>query len=326
MENKAGNKRFQVLHEKLGNQQLLKLIDSNTNEFVSILPEMGGMLHSMELLINNALVHIVDSYKSDTEAKETLWTSFKGCHLFPFPNRIANGVYEFEGKSHELDITFPNENNAIHGLILEEPFKVIDSKASDKAASVKLGYESNGKLRGYPYLFKLEVEFTLEEQKGLTITTTFTNKHTSEIPVGDGWHPYFQLKSNVNDLIFSFPSKLIFEVNDRMIPTGKSSDYTEFVKPKQIKDTAFDTCFALDNKADKAVIIIEDPALHGGIKIWQETGAEKFNYLQVYTPPTRKTLAIEPMTCIPDAFNNHIGLIKLKPGKSVSVSWGVSSF
>jgi len=61
-----------------------------------------------------------------------------------------------------------------------------------------------------------------------------------------------------------------------------------------------------------------------GYRICQETGKYKYNFLQVYTPPHRKSIAIEPMTCAPNAFNNEQGLIILAPFESFSASWGIS--
>jgi aldose 1-epimerase len=323
MENKADNKRFQVLFEKFGNQQLLKLFDSKTNEFVSILPETGGMLLSMEMQIGKEMVSILDCYSTETELEETLGTSFKGSNLFPFPNRIDSGKYSFDSSNHQLFVNFPDENNAIHGLIFDKPFKVIETNSNDKFASVKLNYTATGSFTGYPFCFVLEVEFLLEENKGLSVITSFTNTDKSDIPVANGWHPYFRLKSMVEELIFSFPSTKTFAVNGKMIPTCESTDYKLFEKPTQMKDTVFDTCFGLNDREGKAIISIKDPLLQGGISIWQETGSEKYNFLQIYTPPSRKTIAIEPMTSIPDSFNNKIGLIVLNPGKKITASWGV---
>ncbi len=324
MENTADKKRFQILNEKFGNQQLLKLYDSKTKEYVGILPETGGMLYSMELLIGNKLIPVLDYYQSESELKKDLATSFKGSNLFPFPNRIDSGKYEFEGNKYQLFVNFPQENNAIHGLIFDKPFEVIETKNSDVAASAKLRYSSKGNFQGYPFRFELDVDFIFEENKGLTVSTTFANSDNKTIPVADGWHPYFQLQSKVDELLFSFPSEKTYEVNDRLIPSGKSIDYKLFNSQKQVKDTTYDTCFGLNEKEGTALITIYDPALQGGVSIWQETGKDKFNYLQIYTPPTRKTIAIEPMTCIPNSLNNKVGLISLLPGKKINVNWGIS--
>ena len=60
------------------------------------------------------------------------------------------------------------------------------------------------------------------------------------------------------------------------------------------------------------------------IVLWQETGEMKYNYLAVYTPPEKDSLAMEPWTCPPDVFNNKIDLITLDPGKKLELAMGIS--
>jgi len=100
---------------------------------------------------------------------------------------------------------------------------------------VKLRFDSNGNLPGYHFSFKLEAEFVLDES-GLKVTAIATNTDSVMIPIGIGWHPYFQLQSKVDNLILSFQSERLYKVNDKMIPTGENLGYSEFQKPKEVKD------------------------------------------------------------------------------------------
>ncbi|MBN1116952.1 MAG: aldose 1-epimerase [Bacteroidales bacterium] len=315
--------RFQVIEEKFGNQLLIKLMDSESKEYVSILPETGGMLNSMELVYNNKLVPVLDDYKTEEELLETLESSFKGSNLFPFPNRIKDGKYDFNGKIYQLKMNFPQENNAIHGLVFTKKFKVTDKSESDTEATLSIAYSPKENAQGYPFSYTQEVKFSLSQEKGLIVTTSFKNTDSIKIPTGLGWHPYFMLTSKVDDIYIQFPSKNSYEVDSQMIPTGKSESYTKYNKLKQIEDDKFDTCFDVDQLNEIASIILKDPSIDGGLEIWQETGNKKFNFLQVYTPPHRNNIAIEPMTCMPDAFNNKQGLIILEPNEKLEVSWGV---
>lgn len=325
MNNTAVNTNFQVIIEKFGKQQLLKLFNKNTKEYVSILPETGGMLLSMDLLIGGKLVSVLDSYSTEEELVQTLGNSFKGSNLFPFPNRIENGQYDFNSSKYQLHVNFPHENNAIHGLIYNKPFEVVETSASETTASANLRFNSTGDIKGFPFKFAIEVLFVLDEKNGLTVTTSYSNTDQKNIPVAQGWHPYIKLLSNTDDFIFSFPSKTIFDVNEKMIPTGIKKEYKQFEKPTKINDTFFDSCFELSTSVDKVSVTIFDPALNGGVEIWQETGSNKYNFLQIYTPPSRKTIAIEPMTCIPDSFNNKTGLCILEPHQKNVVAFGIKS-
>jgi aldose 1-epimerase len=317
--------RFRVIEEKFGNQLFIKLIDSETKEFVSILPENGGMLNSMELLFNNnSLISVLDDYKTENELTETLESSFKGSNLFPFPNRINSGKYSFSEKDYQLFVNFPHEDNAIHGLVFKSTFDITEKKESDSGAILILNYAPKEDLKGYPFKFKLSIEYSFGFQNGLKISTTIENLDNINMPVGHGWHPYLKLKSSVDELLFEFPSNKSYEVNEKMIPTGSTKIYKHYNTLTKIDSDSFDTCFALDNSNPIALIKLIDPELDGGISVWQETGVNKYNFLQIYTPEHRKTIAIEPMTCIPNAFNNKQGLITLKPGERINISCGIS--
>ena len=320
----AEEKRFKIIEEKFGNQKLIKLLNSSTKEYVSILPETGGMLLSMGLLFNNELVSVLETYQTEDELIKTLGNSFRGSHLHPFPNRIDAGKYSFEGNDYQLFVNFPQENNAIHGLVFEKKFNVAKTEENENYAELVLEYSPVPEKNGYPFDYNLVVTFILEDKKGLTIKTQVTNTSNETIPVGNGWHPYFTLKSKVDDLTFEFPSVALYEVNERLLPTGNKENYTKYNKAIRINDDNFDNCFGLSDEEGIAKITIFDPVLAGGVEIWQETGKRKYNYLQIYTPDHRSSIAIEPMTCIPNALNNKVGLISLNPNQTIEFSWGIN--
>jgi aldose 1-epimerase len=317
--------RFQVIEEKFGAYSSFKLTDSETGEYASILPYLGGTINGISLKHKNSIVNITDGYLTPEEAEKTLFSSFKGSNLFPFPNRIDGGKYNHLDKSYELPITFPNENNAIHGLVLDQKFEIISKEDGDVTCSLVILYSPKNLPEGYPFNYTLEVEYRWVKYALFECISKVTNHSQVKIPIGIGWHPYFKAEvPSVDNLWVQFPSEKLLEVNDRQIPTGKSKDYANFNQLTQLSDTKFDSCFTLKQDHAPAEIIIYNKSENFGYKIWQETGINKYNFLQVYTPPDRKTIAIEPMTCAPDAFNNKQGLITLEPGKSVSVKWGVS--
>ncbi len=314
---------FKVIEEEFGNYQIIKLMNSDTKEYVSILPDFGGMLNSMELLFNDELVPVLDDYKSAKELDDTLDSSFKGSNLFPFPNRIDSGKYTFEGKDYQLFVNFPDEDNAIHGLVFKQKFDVVDKEEDHNRATLTLQYSPNTDVQGYPFKYRVLFKYSFSAVSGLEITTEVENIDSCNIPIGLGWHPYIKLKSAVDNISFQFPGEESYEVNSKMIPTGKAIPYSEYNSAKVIGSDSFDTCFKVSTLKDKAEIILEDPLLEGGLKIWQETGKNKFNYLQVYTPDHRENIAIEPMTCMPDALNNKKGLIVSTPGELLTLSWGI---
>lgn len=318
--------RFLVIEEKFGAYSSFKLTDSETGEYVTILPFLGGTINSLAIKHNGQLINILDGYSSADDAIKNLSSNFKGVNLFPFPNRIKGGKYNSNGQEYQLQINFPNENNAIHGLVFDKEFEVISRENGDVNCSLIILYKPKNLPAGYPFNYTLEVEYKWVKYGLFECISTAKNHSDVTIPVGIGWHPYFVCASDtVDELWMQFPSESILEVDEKMIPNGKIHSYSKFNQLAHIADTKLDDCFALKSKVSPAEIVIYNKKLNFGYKIWQDTGESNYNFLQVYTPPTRKSIAIEPMTCAPDAFNNKLGLITLEPGISVSVKWGVSS-
>lgn len=315
--------RFKIIKEKFGHQTIVKLTDSTNNEFVTILPETGAMLLSYMLEFNGKLISVLDSYENESELSETLPSSFKGSNLFPFPNRIDGGKYKYKEQSYQLPVNFPAENNAIHGLLYDKKFKIIEELATDEKAIVIFQFESKGDLPGFPFKFNYKIKYELDALYGLTVKTSATNTDNKPFPVGFGFHPYFRLDGKVNELQIEFPADEYYLVNEKLIPTRETLPYELFKELSTISDSVLDSCFSISTKNQIAQIKLFSEKLNGGIDIWQETGENKLNYLQVYTPPHRNSIAIEPMTCIANAFNNKIGLIELQPNTTSSVLWGI---
>lgn len=298
-------------------------MDSYTGEFVSVLPYLGGSINQMTLKFDDNLVEIMDEYHSEQDVKDNLNTSFKGSNLLPYPNRIADGKYSFQDQSFQFPVNFKDENNAIHGFLFNQEMKVVGHEDGEIGCMLILEHGAE-ETEGYPFKYHFKVTYKLSEDQGFECKVKFTNLMDQSIPVGHGWHPYFRLgEGAINDLCLKFNAKELLEVDNRSIPTGKSEPYSEFNRLSVIGDTKLDTCFLLSDEDNPAEILITDKSQKAGYAIWQETGKYKYNYLQVYTPPHRKSIAIEPMTCAPNAFNNQMGLIILAPQEAMSASFGI---
>ena len=115
----------------------------------------------------------------------------------------------------------------------------------------------------------------------------------------------------------------LIELDYRNIPIGKKESFTDFKIPAKLCDRFFDSCFRFNCSNGKALteLISVEHDIH--LNIWQETGINKYGYLVIYTPPNRKSIAIEPMTSNVNSFNNGEGLIKLSPGEVYESSFGI---
>ncbi|RJQ17297.1 aldose 1-epimerase [Candidatus Woesearchaeota archaeon] len=302
--------------EKFGKGEKITLLNEATRESATF-ALWGATLLDLVLKKGKNNHRIIDGYKHPEELlKHHLSKNIK---LIPFPNRIKDGKYLFEKKEYQLPINFPAQHHAIHGLLFQRKFFVQKMSADKNHAAAVLHYHYRRENAGYPFLMDVNLEYSLDK-KGFSCTTTIENKDSKNIPIADGWHPYFTLGKRADDWLLLIPSHKKIEVDERMIPTGKKITLSKFQKLEKINNEQFDTGFIIKKKGT-AITKLKHKELT--INLWQETGKSKYNYLQVFIPPLRNAIALEPMTCSTDAFNNKEGLIVLKPKQKFTASYGV---
>ncbi len=292
-----------------------------TGEFCSIIPESGARIKELWLGSGQKKYSVLRTIKNiHSQVPDDIYTNAK---LSPFAGRIKNGRYVHNNVSYNVPLTFPEEGNACHGFVFNKKFEVIKTEISDERALCSLKYDYNEELAGYPFKYTLELSYILTSTDGLLCTTKVVNRSTSIMPLSDGWHHYFELGDEVDSLKLRLELSDIIEVDAKNIPTGKRTPFRDYVSPAVIGSRQFNTCFAVDGNRGKAAtqLISEDRGIT--LRIWQETGKNKFNYLVIYTPPDRKSIAIEPMTSNVDSFNNGEGLILLPPNGEFSANCGI---
>lgn len=315
---------FKVIESSFGRYASHQLKNVETGEYVEIITEFGGMLNGFFIKNADDLVPILQGYKNEEELHKLFYSTFRGTKLSPFPNRIKGGSYSYNGTTFQMDINFPHEGNAIHGLVLSEPFKVSDSTEGEKGASITLSYAYQGKRQGYPFYYTIELEYVFEEQNILTTTTRIKNNDTKPIPMGDGWHPYFMTGSKADELLVQFPSKKVVRVDDALIPVGDFDKNELFRVPEAVGDRFIDNTFLVDDGHGFVESHLIDKKNAIRIKLWQETGEKKYKYLHVFTPPHRESLAMEPVTCPANAFNNKQDLFILHPNETHVLTWKIA--
>lgn len=311
---------FRIDDEKFGKFTRIKLVNTNSMEHVSVIPDFGANVNEIVLSKKALNYSILDGAKNYSELIKNEW--YKGSKLIPFPNRILDGRYTFNRKSFKLPINFQSQKHAIHGLLYNQKFTVKDRTVSKKSSSILLEHLYLGRTDGYPFKFKVHIKYTLSGG-GFECNTVIKNEHSAKIPIGDGWHPYFRLKGSLADMLLRIPSTRQIEVDSRNIPTGEIRPFEKFSSLSKIADEEIDSGFQLRKRNGLAETEIVDQEHDLKLTVWQETGEMKYNYVQVFIPPSRKSIAIEPMTCNIDAFNNGEGLIILKPKSTFNATYGV---
>lgn len=303
---------FEIKSEKYGRFNKLKLVNNVTSEYISIIPEYGGNVNEIVLAKNAENYSIIDTDVS----KDGL---YQGANLIPFPGRVNNGRYTFEGREYQLPLNFGQ--HAIHGFLFNRPFRVAKKEITDNQVSVELEHLYDGTYAGYPFKFKTQSIYSLTRKNGFKLRTIITNVDTVAIPVGHGLHPYFKPLGKIDDLRITLPSRQRIDFDDEGIPTGKTINERYF--SFRIGNKPLSKGYVLSPEEGKAVAEINIPKINLTVSLWQETGKNKYNYLYAFIPETRDSISIEPLTCIPDAFNNKTGLIVLQPGQCFDASCGI---
>ncbi|QIN81491.1 aldose epimerase [Rubrobacter tropicus] len=283
----------------------------------AIVTEVGATLRSFSV----AGLELLDTFGVDEMSDAS-----RGQVLLPFPNRVDGGLYEFEGEEQQLPLTEAAANNAIHGLTRWLDWTPLRWTASGVTLCQRL-YPQDG----YPFLLALQIEYSLSDL-GLTVATTATNVGDSPLPFGAGHHPYLTVGTRTIDAAtLRLPARTTLETNDRLIPTGRSSvagtDF-DFRDGREIGATQLDTCFTdVIPEADGFTrVYLTHPDGSPQITLGMDPS---HGFIQVYTGDTlpeedqRRGIAIEPMTCAPNAFNSGDGLRVLAPGESFTSVWGM---
>jgi aldose 1-epimerase len=251
--------------------------------------------------------------------------SGRGQVLAPWPNRIEDGGYEFAGRRLQLPLNEPANGNAIHGLVRAATWSVTEL-ADDRAV---LDYVLEPQ-PGYPFTLELSVEYALTAA-GLAVTTTARNLGTEACPYGCGQHPYLTLgSSTIDGLRLQVPARTVGLSDERGLPErSESVEGTgyDFRGGRTIGTTVLDNAYTdLERGADgRARVLLDDVAAGAGITLWVD---ESYPYLMVFSGDplpdvARHSLAVEPMTCPPNAFRTHESLIVLEPGESTAGTWGI---
>ena len=293
-------------------------IENQQGDSFSIVSAFGANL--LDLKFNN--ISVLDGYRTPEELVENSWS--KNIVLFPFPNRLRDGRYTHEGITYQFDINNADTQNAIHGFSKDVPMTVENVKTDAHQGSMTCAYLHDGSHKSYPFKFNFKITFSLKSQSegsSLEIEMQFTNLENKPIPVGLGWHPYFRISEKSDDTFLQMPDCQLIMIDERMLPTGKKQAFKDFETLKKVDSTFLDNGFYINNQTENAEVILQSEL--GTLTYWQETGAAKWNYVQVFTPPHRQSIAIEPMTCNMDAFNNKEGLVLLTPKATLDGKFGV---
>jgi aldose 1-epimerase len=312
---------YRIVHEDFDGLDSVKLMNPFSGEYLSVIPFYGGNIQALALKKNKVLHDLIIGDQNALHLSGMPENAYRGAKLSPFPNRIKEGTYVFDGVAHHLPCN--DEPNALHGLLWNASFEIKEERIDQDAAVLVLEKKYDKEVQGFPFCYAIEIEYRLGDE-GFSCKTTIVNTSTGAIPMGDGWHPYLTIGgSSIDGLRLQIPSNKLLELDQFLIPTGNYTKDTTFSSPSLLKDVQLDHCYELEPLERRVETLLVDTAHQLTLVLWQESGPYGYNFIQVYTPSDRRSVAIEPMSCAPDAFNNHNGLFLLEPEESVSLVFGI---
>lgn len=257
-------------------------------------------------------------------AADEVRPSFRGATLAPWPNRVIDGLYSFDGEDFILSLSEPSRGHALHGLVAWQDFALVSQVSNRLAIATTIEAQV-----GYPFRIDVLVEFTLDDD-GLHTRVTGTNTGKRVAPWGTGPHPYLVGGTGrVNDWTFELAATRVVTItDDRLLPVDEidvEGTPFDFRAARAIDDTFIDHAYtgltqheARVSRGDSGVVMTWDSACP---------------WVQVHTADrideplfSRIGLAVEPMTCPPDAYNSGVDLVKLQPGESSSAGWTIAGF
>jgi aldose 1-epimerase len=247
--------------------------------------------------------------------------------LVPWPNRVDHGRYSYGGRTHQLDISEPPLDCAIHGLIRWVTWRL----AAHEPDRVRLTHRllSHG---GYPFRLDLEVEYALDADSGLTVRLSAHNPGSRTAPYGHGAHPYLTVGEPLDSCTVSIPADSYLPTGDRKLPNGPPVEVTgtayDLRERRTLGDQEIDNAYTglLRNDDGRVRVRLTNSAGDRSVVLWMD---EAHPWLEIYTADEvpedhrRLGLGVEPMTCPPNAFVSGIDLIDLKPGDTTTGSWGI---
>ena len=245
--------------------------------------------------------------------------AFAGKVLVPWPNRVRDGRYTHDGVEHRLALSEPERGNALHGLVLHSRWRGVRTSARRVALSYALAAAP-----GYPFELALAVSYELASG-GVVMTVQATNVGAERAPFGAGLHPYLTPgTTDVDDMVLEIPARARVPVDERLLPTGPPAPVADteldFRRPRRLGALRVDACFGELGRSPAGVarVRLGSNSGPGQLTIWMD---ERFRFVQVFTADA--AIAVEPMTCAPDAFNSGDGLVLLEPGASFTGRCGL---
>jgi aldose 1-epimerase len=287
-------------------------------ELRAVVVEVGGGLRSLSA----GDFEVLDGFEPEDMCQDA-----RGHLMIPWPNRISRGRFTFEGRRLQLPVDEPELGNAIHGLVRWVAWTATRRSTDSVTLSYRLYPQP-----GYPFALDMSATYLLDDS-GLNVSLEARNIGATACPFGAGQHPYLRLGHGLIDECFlRVPARTIYLYDERLIPVTRTpveSTPLDFRSRRSIGATEINMDYTdlIRDGDGYARVLVEGAQGQPRLELWMD---RSFRHVTIYTGETvhpserrRHGLAVEPMTCPPNAFVSGENLIVLGPGEEWQGSWGI---
>jgi aldose 1-epimerase len=295
-------------------------LELTAGDYRAVVVEVGASLRILEYQGQSVL----DGYRT-----EEVCEGARGQLLVPWPNRVKDGRYEFLAETQQLDLSEPERQCAIHGLVRWVAWQIAEQHPDRVTLTYRLHAHP-----GYPHGLDLCMRYRLDRESGIEMALTAVNVGNTCAPYGLGMHPYLTVGTDTIDVCaLEIPAERWLPTDDRGIPSGASEPVAgtplDFRVSSLIGQTAIDFAFTELHRDSqgRATVTLLDPLSGRASSLWVD---RSFPWIEVFTGDhlasrQRQGLGTEPMTCPPNALASGLDLIVLEPGASHTAKWGITA-
>jgi len=272
-----------------------------------VYPKYGAQLNKIVLKANSSSVSILKSFASESDRIADEY--FTNILLFPFVNRLEDGIWRYNEQVFQFPINEPSLSNSIHGFIYRQPFEIIENEITEKEVMAAFLIRYSANYDYYPFHFDMLIRYSIKKGREFILEAEIVNTGDTELPFSFGWHPYFDFADSVEDMDIQFPADSFIEVDSRFLPIRYKQANECISQGTRIGNQTFDNCYKLIPGAVRNTSITNKES---GLRLTIEQD-HTFDHSQIFIPPGRKLIAVEPLTAGLFAVKTGDGLIKLAP-------------
>lgn len=283
---------------------VITITDHLSGSTARIAPDLGFNCFEFHAVVDDQRLDVLDAMPDFEKGHQK--ASGSGIPiLFPFPNRIRAGRFTWEGRDYLLPGT-DKWGNAIHGLCLDRPWRVVRQSDDFVTGQFQLSVDAPDRRSLWPSDFVIEVDYELVRSR-LRARFRISNPGNQKLPWGLGTHPYFKVPlgrdSRVDDCVIEVPARKIWELVDclptgRTIPVNEDNSLLEGASLNSLKLDDVYTDLAVDGPQFECLVVDERAGLQVTL-----TCPPIFREIVAFTPPNRAAVCLEPYTCPTDAIN-----------------------